>query len=617
MKKREQGILTVEASIVLTLCILFILFLFSFARVYSAQSLVSHAVLQSSDAVALESYLREATLTGSEADVTELANRFMGTTSISADSYTSLRSADVPKIAKEKFVYALGNNESAADQKLKKLGVKDGLAGMDFSASKIDLGNDDVIVYVNYTIQMQFPVFGMDEISVTKAAKSKTFGDVLFGISVVPENPIMGAASGSGSYKYGSQVQISATPNYGYKFKKWADGNTDNPRTVTVTGAQTYVAVFEESEFGVNLVSSPGAGGSTSGGGTYKYLDSATISATPATGYHFTKWSIYSHKDKTTKSVNNQTTSLNIDQTYTCTANFDKNSYTVKVETSGTTSANAYIVYNSSIKSSITALYQSGFKLTAPSVSGYNFLGWKVKGSDSYFSTALSVSMTVPATDLTYVAVYQVKPSIKITGGATEVHSAKLTAEVVPSDANVKWKSSNNSVVSVDETGLITAEGKGSAKITAYFVYNGVTYEDSKTITTDESIELVNYCRRDQSYYRHFYKTYPGANYRDKRWDDNGDGVWENRMKATWSEVSNSMTIANGQYLSAQYIKNHTAHSGQWAGVYNPQAGYNNGGEKGYVMRFTNGYDMIFFIAKGHAPKSGGGYYDYYISNIK
>ena len=58
MKKREQGVLTVEASIVLTVCILFILFLFSFARIYSAQSMVGHAVIQASDAIALESYFR-------------------------------------------------------------------------------------------------------------------------------------------------------------------------------------------------------------------------------------------------------------------------------------------------------------------------------------------------------------------------------------------------------------------------------------------------------------------------------------------------------------------------------------------------------------------------------
>ena len=95
-------------------------------------------------------------------------------------------------------------------------------------------------MYVNYTIEMQFGVFGMEEIPVTKAAKSKTFGDILFGISVVPEDSIKGSASGSGNYKHGSKVQISATPNYGYKFKQWDDGNTENPRTVTVTGAATY-----------------------------------------------------------------------------------------------------------------------------------------------------------------------------------------------------------------------------------------------------------------------------------------------------------------------------------------------------------------------------------------
>jgi len=407
MKKREQGILTVEASIVLTLCLLFILFLFSFARVYSAQSLVSHAVLQSSDAVALESYLREETLTGSEADVTALANRFLGITSINADSYTSLRSADVPKIAKEKFVLAVAKNETEADEKLKKLGVKNGLAGMDFSASKMDLGNDDVIVYVTYTVEMQFPVFGMKDITVTKAAKSKTFGDILFGIEVVPEDPIMGSASGGGNYKHGTQIQISATPNYGYKFKKWTDGNTQNPRTVTVTGAKTYVAVFEASEFGVTLTASPKVGGSASGGGTYKYLDTATITATPATGYHFAKWSIYRHKDKTTKTDVNQTASVNIDQSYTCTAYFEKNSYTVSVETAGTTSGNAYIVYDRSNKSSITAPYQAEFKLMAPEISRYKFLGWKEKGASSYFSTSLSVPLNVPAKNITYVACYE------------------------------------------------------------------------------------------------------------------------------------------------------------------------------------------------------------------
>ncbi len=415
MKKREQGVLTVEASIVLTLCILFILFLFSFARVYNAQSVVSHAVLQSSDAVALESYVRESVLTGDEAQVTELANRYVGsTTSISADSFTSLRAADVPKIAREKFVYAVGKNEADADEKLKKLGVKGGLSGVDFSASKMDLGNDDVIVCAKYTIKMQFPVFGMSEISVTKAAKSKTFGDILFGLSVVPEDPIMGTASGGGSYKYGTEVEISATPNYGYKFKKWKDGSTANPRKVTVTGEKTYVSVFEPSEFGVTLVASPADGGSTmaagksSSGGTYKYLDTANITASAKAGYHFTKWSIYKHKDKKTTTVTTPTTSLNIDQSYTCTASFARNSYTVNAKCSGGPSNSyAQIVVGSKKNQSIKALYKSSFKLTAASVPNYKFLGWKIEGASNYFSTSATVNLTVPAQNITYVACYR------------------------------------------------------------------------------------------------------------------------------------------------------------------------------------------------------------------
>ena len=407
MKKREQGILTVEASIVLTLCMLFILFLFSFARVYNAQSLVSHAVLQSSDAVALESYLREETLEGKEDAVSELANRFMGTTTVSADSYKSLRSADIPKIAKEKFVHAIGKNESEADKRLKNLGVKGGLAGVDFSGSRLDLGHDDVIICVNYTIEMQFSILGMDEIDVTKVAKSKTFGDILFNIETVAQDPVMGTASGGGKYRHGTQIEISAKASYGYKFKQWDDGNTDNPRTVTVTGAKKYTAIFEQNEFGINLRSSPDIAGSTSGSGVYKYLDVASISAYPATGYHFSKWSIYSHKDKKTKSVTDQTLTLKVDQSYTCTAIFDKNLYSVNVETSGTTSGNAYIVYNSQIKTSITAPYQEGYKLVAPSISGFKFLGWKEKGSSNYFSTSLSVYMNVPAGNITYVACYE------------------------------------------------------------------------------------------------------------------------------------------------------------------------------------------------------------------
>ena len=62
----------------------------------------------------------------------------------------------------------------------------------------------------------------------------------------VEANPSYGGtASRSDAYEVGSQQQISASPLPCFIFTGWADGNTDNPRTVTVpSGGATYTANF-------------------------------------------------------------------------------------------------------------------------------------------------------------------------------------------------------------------------------------------------------------------------------------------------------------------------------------------------------------------------------------
>ena len=54
----------------------------------------------------------------------------------------------------------------------------------------------------------------------------------------------MGTVSGGGSYAAGATATLTATPNTGYHFVQWQDGNTQNPRTITVTGDATYTAAF-------------------------------------------------------------------------------------------------------------------------------------------------------------------------------------------------------------------------------------------------------------------------------------------------------------------------------------------------------------------------------------
>ena len=76
------------------------------------------------------------------------------------------------------------------------------------------------------------------------------FGFNTFTITTAATN---GTVTGGGLYAEGSTATLNATPNTGYRFTQWSDGNTDNPRTVTVTGDQKYTAMFVKVAFTVTV----------------------------------------------------------------------------------------------------------------------------------------------------------------------------------------------------------------------------------------------------------------------------------------------------------------------------------------------------------------------------
>ena len=51
--------------------------------------------------------------------------------------------------------------------------------------------------------------------------------------------------SGGGQYESNATATLTAVPDDCYKFVRWDDGNTDNPRLVVVAGNESYSAVFE------------------------------------------------------------------------------------------------------------------------------------------------------------------------------------------------------------------------------------------------------------------------------------------------------------------------------------------------------------------------------------
>lgn len=63
-------------------------------------------------------------------------------------------------------------------------------------------------------------------------------------ITVNSANSSMGSVSGGGTYNSGSTATLTAIANSGYRFDHWQDNNTQNPRTITVTGNATYTAYF-------------------------------------------------------------------------------------------------------------------------------------------------------------------------------------------------------------------------------------------------------------------------------------------------------------------------------------------------------------------------------------
>lgn len=81
----------------------------------------------------------------------------------------------------------------------------------------------------------------------------------LYELTVESANPERGTASVTKRIitTPGSQIvdaEIKATPKDGYKFVKWSDGNTDNPRTVTVDRDVTFTAQFAEETVAVDDV---------------------------------------------------------------------------------------------------------------------------------------------------------------------------------------------------------------------------------------------------------------------------------------------------------------------------------------------------------------------------
>ena len=103
---------------------------------------------------------------------------------------------------------------------------------------------------------------------------------------------VEGSVVGGGVYESGAQVTLAAVENTGYHFVQWADGNTANPRYVTVTADASYVAQFAKDPVKYTLTTSStnASQGTAYGQGKYEEGTNVAIFAVANDGYYFTQW---------------------------------------------------------------------------------------------------------------------------------------------------------------------------------------------------------------------------------------------------------------------------------------------------------------------------------------
>lgn len=97
-----------------------------------------------------------------------------------------------------------------------------------------------------------------------------------------------------GVYTNGQSCTVHASANSGYSFTNWTENNnvvsTQANYTFSVTGNRTLVANFVPQQYSVNVSANPSNGGSVTGGGTYNFGQSCTVSATPSNNFSFNNW---------------------------------------------------------------------------------------------------------------------------------------------------------------------------------------------------------------------------------------------------------------------------------------------------------------------------------------
>ena len=325
---------------------------------------------------------------------------------------------------------------------------------------------DDVFVYVPTNIPVNVPCGSAPDYRAAAGWNSftdiHTNGSCEYVITAVPNIEGAGTVTGAGTFAEGAICTLTAEANEGYTFINWTKNGeivtTENSFSIIVEASAEYVANFELNSYQITATANPSTGGTVTGAGTYNYGATATLTAAPATGYHFVNWTENGNAVSTSA-----TYSFNVAGARTLVANFEINSYeiTVAVNPESTGIATGAGIFN----------HGTTATLVATPAEHYHFVNWTKDGTA--VSTNATYTFTVTEAGA-YVANFELNsyqitatanPSAggTVTGAGTYNHGAQatLTATANTGYTFVNW-TLNGNVISTNATYTFTVTEAGA-----------------------------------------------------------------------------------------------------------------------------------------------------------
>lgn len=207
-----------------------------------------------------------------------------------------------------------------------------------------------------------------------------------------------GSVSGSGFYKAGTNVTITATANEGYKFDGWYDNDELVSKEASYTFEMPKESLYYNAKFIFNtyeviLSSDHPYSGTLTGAGEHEYKSTVIVETTENAGYTFIGWYLDGNKVSSSKRYSFEMPNHNV----SLEARFSAKSYTLALSTSnkndGTVSGDGTFAVGETVT-----------VLATPTI-GRELNGWY--DGDTLVSTDREYTFIMPAKNLNLIAKFE------------------------------------------------------------------------------------------------------------------------------------------------------------------------------------------------------------------